>query len=208
MFGKRFLIVWLVLLCPADVGAREQVALYPEGRRLRAWLDTLDVEHRWRAGQKIDWRTGRKGDPSEYNPRTHCSAFVAAVCRRLGVPMLKPPPRMYLSNRQQDWLRGRGRALGWRRVGPVRAQELANRGYLVIASWKNREKDRYHRGAGHVAVVRPQLKDVARIRKRGPQITQAGRRNYRTTSAAVGFRGRAWKNRQVLYFAYVRAPAQ
>jgi hypothetical protein len=206
MFGKHWLIVWLVLVCPTAVRARDPVPLHPEGRRLRALIDTLDVENRWLAGQKINWRTGRAGGaPGERNPRTHCSAFVAAVCRRLDVPMLEPPPRMYLSNRQHDWLRGRGQALGWRQVGAVRAQELANQGYLVVASWKNREKDRYHRGAGHIAVVRPQLEDIARIQNRGPQITQAGRRNYRTTSVAVGFRGRAWAKRQVLYFAYLRA---
>src|SRR4051794_5257098 len=99
MLGKRILIVWLVLICPPGARAGDQVPLYPEGRRLRAFLDTLHVERHWLAGQRINWRTGRRGgDPRERNPRTHCSAFVAAVCRRLGTPMLKPPPRQYLSN--------------------------------------------------------------------------------------------------------------
>jgi hypothetical protein len=208
MGSKRLIVLVLTALCPVPGLAKGGLRLYPEGRRFRAWLDILDVENRWLAKGHVNWRTGRPdGKPARLGPRTHCSAFVAAACLRLGIPMLKPPPQMYLSNRQQDWLRTGGRRLGWRSVGAVRAQELANRGYLVVASWKNREKDRYHRGAGHIAVVRPQIKSVALIRKRGPQITQAGRRNYQTSSVAVGFRGRAWDKGEVRYFAYLRGRA-
>jgi hypothetical protein len=167
------------------------------------------VEHRWLPNKHVNWKTGAPdGKPVASGPRTHCSAFVAAACVRLGVPMLLPPPQTYLSNRQQDWLHGRGKRLGWRQVDALRAQQLANKGYVVVASWKNREKDGYHRAAGHITIVRPQLKAVALVDQRGPQITQAGKRNYKTTSVAVGFSGRAWQRREIQYFAFMRHRAK
>jgi len=208
MIWKRPLLVLLVLtspVLPPAIARDSRVPLSPEGRRLRAKLDRMDVEHRWLPNRHVDWKTGKPdGKTVRSGPRTHCSAFVAAACVRLKVPMLLPPPQTYLSNRQQDWLLGKGRGLGWREVSALRAQQLANKGYVVLASWKNHENDGYHRGAGHIAIVRPQLKEVSMVRSRGPQLTQAGGRNYKTTSVAVGFRGRAWKNKQVRYFAHLR----
>ncbi len=208
MIRKRLLVVLLLLVSPVAppaFGRDTKVPLYSQGRRLRSLLDRMDVEHRWLANRHVNWKTGLPdGKPARSGPRTHCSAFVASACVRLKVPMLLPPPQTYLSNRQQDWLRGKGSSRGWRPVTALRAQQLANQGYVVVASWKTREKDGYHRGAGHIAIVRPQLKAVSLVRSRGPQLTQAGNRNYKTTSVAVGFSGRAWNRKQVLYFAYLR----
>jgi hypothetical protein len=182
-----------------------ELALTPKGKQLAELLDSLKVETRWRAGQHITrWRTGH-ADGKTGGPRTHCSLFVAAVCWRLHAPMLEPPPQLFLSNRQQDWLTTQGKAKGWRRVkDPLAAQRLANRGTLVIASYKNPRPKR----AGHIAVVRPAAVTARRVRERGPRITQAGARNYRDTDVRTGFRNHrgAWEKGRVLFFAYRPSP--
>src|SRR5215471_15902481 len=64
------------------------IPLSPKGKKLRAVLDSLDVENHWLAGQHIThWKTG-EADDKKGGPRTHCSLFVAAVCWKLDIPML------------------------------------------------------------------------------------------------------------------------
>lgn len=56
---------------------------------------------------------------------THCSAFVSAVCERLGVYVLRPPEhsQMLLANQQAMWVNGTGEGQGWSNVpDPVTAQ--------------------------------------------------------------------------------------
>jgi hypothetical protein len=164
-------------------------------------LDAMDVEGHWKAGEHIsDWRTGET-DGTKGGPPTHCSLFVAAACRKLGVPMPGPPPQAFLSNRQHQWLLKEGRDEGWRRVrDPVEAQRLANRGVVVAASYESPDAKR----PGHIAVVRPAAVEVGRVRERGPRIAQAGATNYRDTDVATGFRHHrgAWERGEVLFFAY------
>jgi hypothetical protein len=186
---------------PAAQEGAEPLPLTDKGKRLAKRLDALDVEHHWKSGEHItDWKTG-VSDGKQGGPKTHCSLFVAAVCSKLGVPMLDPPPQTLLSNRQQDWLRKQGKKDGWQRVRePVQAQRLANEGELVVASYKNADPKK----AGHIAVVRPAAVTPAEISESGPRITQAGQRNYRSTNVRTGFRFHrgAFENGEILYFAY------
>ena len=85
------------------------------------------------------------------------------------------------------------------------AQEAANRGQLVVATYKNHHDDK----PGHIAIVRPSDKSREAIRAEGPQVTQAGGTNYRSTSLRQGFAGHpaAWANSEVRYYAHaVNAP--
>jgi hypothetical protein len=159
------------------------------------------VENHWKAEEHItNWKTGEPDDKIG-GPHTHCSLFVAAVCWKLDVPMLNPPPQTVLANRQQDWLFKEGKDKGWRQIkDAVVAQRLANQGVLVLASYKNGNPKK----AGHIAVVRPAAIAPQNVTTRGPRIAQAGASNYRDTDVKTGFKHhlRAWENGEVLFFAF------
>ena len=57
---------------------------------------------------------------------------------------------------------------------------------------------------GHIAIVRPSTKSDDQILAEGPQIIQAGARNYSSASTKAGFKNHpgAFENRQLLYFAH------
>jgi hypothetical protein len=84
--------------------------------------------------------------------------------------------------------------------GPVAAQAQANEGRLVVATYRNHNDDK----PGHIAIVRPTDKSESAIRAEGPQITQAGGTNYRSTSLQTGFSGHpaAWGRGEVRYYAH------
>jgi hypothetical protein len=158
----------------------------PPGRHLAAALDRMKVEQRWQPGEPVNWRTGMR-DPGGKRLTGHCSAFVAAVCAVCGIYILRPPQHgeQLLANAQCEWLRTDGTRQGWKRVASgLTAQRLANRGHLVLACYRNPDRD----GPGHIAVVRPSTKGRRRIEAEGPDVTQAGARNFRRTSARNGFR--------------------
>ncbi len=168
------------------------------GKRLAQALDDMDVEHHWLPGVRVHWRSGEPTTPRR-RASTHCSAFVAAACDRLGVYILRPPEhsQTLLANAQQRWLVSEGPGNGWR---PIRtwgeAQQLANRGEVVVASWRNPNP----RKPGHVALVRPSEKSAETIAAEGPDVIWAGRQNHNRGSLFEGFR-RHPKD-QVLFFAH------
>ena len=86
----------------------------PDGVRLARFLDHSGVEHRWPAGVHIAWETGvPDGKPeSGTGKHTHCSAFVAAEAKQLGIYILRPPEhgQILLANAQYEWLESEGRA--------------------------------------------------------------------------------------------------
>jgi hypothetical protein len=172
-------------------------------------IDALDVEAHWPAGVHVAWRTGiPTGVPeTSEGTHTHCSAFVAAAAEQLGVYILRPPEHgaKLLANAQSDWLGSVGEKQGWRRLRDgIEAQASANRGLLVVAVYRNHHDDK----PGHIAIVRPMDKRADVIAKEGPQITQAGGTNYRSTSLERGFRGHpaAFGGGEVAYYAHVVAP--
>jgi hypothetical protein len=158
------------------------------GWALDSELDRMNVEALWRSGQYVFWQTGitmpSPPPASEgYEKDTHCSAFAAAVALRLGVPLLSPPPEKLLANRQAEWLATL--PSGWQRAaGPVEAQDLANQGYCVVISYENPNPSE----SGHIQIVRAHdLRSTTELESVGPQIIQAGKVNFNSTTAAEGF---------------------
>ena len=194
----------LVIASLAATARRAHAEDKPSAERLVAVLDGLDVEHHWLPGHHLkSWRTGEADDkPLNGQPHTHCSAFVAVACKKLGVPMLSPPPQTNLANRQGDWLLDEGQKLGWKRVDALTAQQLVNAGQVVVASFKNTHSD-LHSGVGHIAMIRPSTRSKASIQAEGPQITQAGGHNYNSAPLNMGFAKRALEQHEVKFFAFL-----
>lgn len=176
------------------------------GRRLEAVLDGMDVESLWLAHEHVNWETGRPDKGPNYDGpgrSTHCSAFAAAVGKKLGVYMLRPPDhgQVLLANAQTEWFHSKqGREAGWRKLpGARHAQTLANEGNLVVIVYESPDAHK----PGHIAIVRPDLRPLRLLEENGPSITQAGTKNYARTSAKVGFlhHPRAWPN-GVQYYAH------
>jgi hypothetical protein len=177
----------------------------PAGEKLAAALDSMRVEDLWIAKHRVSWKTGEPlgGPPTDGKGHTHCSAFVAAFCMRQDIYILRPPEHSstLLANAQFDWLSHEGRSQGWRPVGSaVEAQRLANRGFVVVAAYREADAKK----PGHIAVVRPSAKSDRSVEKEGPQVTQAGATNYADATLEEGFRHHpaAWKNRAVRFFAH------
>ena len=189
---------------PAEPSCCGSIA--PPARRLLAVLDGMNVESLWLAREHINWETGQPDKGDDYTGpgrSTHCSAFAAAVGKRLGVYMLRPPEhgQILLANAQAEWFRSSaGIRGGWRPVnGAHEAQSLANQGNLVVVVYESPDSHR----PGHIAIVRPALRSARLLAENGPEITQAGQTNYTKTSTKVGFRAHpgAWPS-GVLYYAH------
>ena len=147
-------------------------------------------------------RPGRQAEQTE-GKHTHCSAFVAAAAKKLDVYILRPPDhgQILLANAQYDWLESAGARQGWRSLPDgEQAQLSANRGDLVVATYRNHRDNK----PGHIAIVRPSDKPLRAIMQEGPQITQAGGTNYTSTSVKNGFAGHpaAWAHQEVHYYAH------
>ena len=185
-----------VLIAMASVGARGAAPesccgpISPAGQRLLAILDDSGVESRWLAQEHVNWETGEPDKDADYEGpgrATHCSAFAAALGKRLGIYLLRPPEhgQILLANAQAAWFHSAaGRESGWREITTAReAQTLANQGHLVTIVFENPDAHK----AGHIAIVRPALRPERLLEENGPEITQAGQRNYLKTSTKVGF---------------------
>ncbi|MGD0901834.1 MAG: hypothetical protein ABR924_02720 [Terracidiphilus sp.] len=178
----------------------------PAGERLASILDSMNVESLWLAHEHVNWETGEADRDADYEGpgnHSHCSAFVAAAAKRLGVYLLRPPEhgQVLLANAQADWLAGEaGARAGWRAIsGMEEAQRLANRGTLVLVLYRN--PDRHV--PGHIAIVRPSEKSARALEENGPEIIQAGEHNHNKTNVRIGFENHpgAWPG-GVLYYAH------
>jgi hypothetical protein len=134
------------------------------------------------------------------------AAEITPVARELAA-VIDSMRQTLLANAQYDWLADEGRRRGWQRLGgDADAQDYANRGYLVVATYKNHHDEK----PGHIAIVRPDAaKSASELRAEGPQITQAGGTNYRSTTLKQGFADHpaAWGLHEVRYYAHsVDAP--
>jgi hypothetical protein len=200
MFG---IIATTILFFSMRIGAAGEVTL--AATQVAATIDALNVEQHWPVGLHVHWETGiPDGKPEESaGKHTHCSAFVAAAAKQLGIYLLRPPehPQVLLANAQYDWLATQGAAQGWQPLkDEVDAQNHANRGFLVVATYKNHHDDK----PGHIAIVRASDKSVTALHAEGPQITQAGGTNYRSTTLKQGFAGHpaAWGEHEVRFYAH------
>jgi len=189
----------------------QETTVTPEGQALSVFLDSLRVEELWQASRRVNWLTGepKTGLLNDGKPHTHCSAFVAAAAYQLDIYILRPPDHSetLLANAQFDWLGQEGKLGGWLELGSgVKAQVFANRGFLVVAVYKSRKAD----ASGHIVIVRPEHKDEELILKEGPQIIQAGLKNYRSTSLHEGFKQHppAFKPGKIRFFAHAVDPTR
>ena len=183
----------------------KSIEITPAGRHLAKVLDQMDVEHRWLSEKPVKWRTGeplnRKVEDNKHH--THCSAFVAAAAAELGIYILRPPQHSstMLADAQYDWLQGAGRKEGWQPVATaLESQQLANRGELVVAIYKDRDPKK----PGHAALVRPSTKREAKIREEVPQIIQAGMENHASTNLNEGFKHHpaAFRDNLIRFYAH------
>lgn len=203
MRSPSWLIVSTALLLWPGASTADDIT--PEAQKAVAVIDALNVEQHWPAGVHVRWESGEPdGRPeTSQGKHTHCSVFVAAAAKHLGIYILRPPEhsQILLANAQYAWLERDGAQQGWR---PLRdafeAQAAANRGMLVVAAYKNPHDDK----PGHIAIVRPSDKSRAAIQSEGPQVTQAGGTNYRSTSLRQGFAGHpsAWGRSELRYYAH------
>jgi hypothetical protein len=166
----------------------------------------MNVESLWLPHEHVNWETGEPDKGADYagpGTSTHCSAFAAAVGKRLGVYMLRPPEhgQVLLANAQAEWFRSpAGKQGGWRSVtDALEAQSLANRGTLTVVVFESPDPHK----PGHVAIVRPALRPLRLLQENGPEITQAGSKNHTKTSTKAGFSAHpgAWPG-GVLYYAH------
>jgi hypothetical protein len=204
----------ILLLLNAATRATE---ITEKGRKLAEVLDRMGVEKLWKQGNYVNWDTGESLDKevTDGKPHTHCSAFAASAAKKLGVYLLRPPGKddppgvkghreKLLANAQFDWLHScEGYAFGWRPVSsPLEAQRLANRGYLVVATFGEANPKK----SGHIAIVRPSSqRSEEEIEADGPQVIQAGMRNRASTTLRAGFGSHkeAWEDgRGVRFFAH------
>jgi hypothetical protein len=192
-------------LAIGGLACAEENIVTPQGQSLARQLDRMGVESKWIAGAHVDWETGLPDGETETLPgrHTHCSAFVAATAKRLGVYILRPPQhgQVLLANAQSEWLAGEGRAEGWRSLaGAADAQSAANHGLLVVASYHNHRDDK----PGHIAIVRPSDKDERELKAEGPDVIQAGTVNSASISAKAAFSGHphAWNGGEIQYYAH------
>ncbi|MDX2038266.1 MAG: hypothetical protein SFX72_16575 [Isosphaeraceae bacterium] len=175
----------------------------PEGARLAAELDRLEIEKYWLPGRAVHWRSGEV-DPEGRQRATHCSAFAAAACDRLGVYLLRPPDHAatLLANAQNAWLNSTIAAdRGWVRLpSAIEAQASANAGRVVVASFANPNR----RKPGHIAVVRPALVTREQVERDGPRIMQAGSENLRDATLKRGFskHPEAFRDGRIEFFAH------
>jgi hypothetical protein len=175
----------------------------PDGQRLIATLDGMDVEHHWLANEHVNWKTGRSGHDGELIPGdTHCSAFAAAVSLRLHVYLLRQPEHrsLYLASAQGRWLASeRGQEEGWVNVDAAEAQRRANLGEFVVVNYATPNP----RAHGHIAVIRPSEKTAGQFAQEGPEVTEAGGHNHNDWIAAKSFGSHpgAWPD-GVRYYAH------
>lgn len=154
--------------------------------RYEAVIDQFEVEKnpRYRRDQQ------GKGE-------TYCNIFIWDVTRAMGAEI----PH-WVDQENNATVLGRGIELdvngaiqwlqtqeSWKKVDPKNAQDLANQGFPVVATWLNPG------GIGHIAVVRPGQYSS----NEGPAIAQAGGTNFNHGTVALGFKSLP-DNQEVAYY--------
>jgi hypothetical protein len=197
--------IFVVALAFAGAARTAEDAVTPQAQQIFREIDAMGVESKWNAGERVYWESGLPTGVPETSPgkHTHCSAFVAAAAKKLGIYILRPPAhgQKLLANAQNEWLAEAGPAHGWHQLADAReAQAAANRGMLVVASYRNHHDDR----PGHIAIVRPGTKTAEQIAAEGPDVTQAGSTNATSISIKSGFAGHpaAWRDNEIAYYAH------
>lgn len=204
---KKMLFFLLLMIVTAF--AYGQVT--PAGDSLQHFYLSLNVENRWIAGNHVQWETGEADHPDATSGNhTHCSAFVAAACKRLDLYILRPPEhkQVLLANAQCDWIGGaEAIADGWKPVTGnnifAAAQRLANNGTVVVVLCRNPDD----RKPGHAALVLPAEISAAKLALDGPFVIQAGTHNHNKISLKAGFSSHLvdWPASNILFYYNTRS---
>jgi hypothetical protein len=177
-----------------------------KGHALKKFYLDLRVEELWISGHHINWETGEPdSSSSDQDIHTHCSAFVAAACKRLNIYLLRPPDHkmQLLANAQYDWLSSPDAGKkGWKAIAAgnnyEEVQQYANNGYVVIAVIKSKDV----RSPGHIALVRPAEISKEKLAASGPMLIMAGTHNFNYISLKSGFKSHIseWPEQEVLFY--------
>jgi hypothetical protein len=180
-----------------------------KGKSLEKFYLRLDVEHLWIAGSHINWETGVADKPdATAGNHTHCSAFIASACEKLGIYILRPPEhgQILLANAQYDWLQTEeARKNGWRLITNANrislyteVQKLANSGKLIIAVIKSPDDSK----PGHAALIMPKEIDEDKLTESGPVLIMAGTHNFNFISLKNGFRSHIanWPENEIMFY--------
>jgi hypothetical protein len=193
--------------------AQHKFPIDENGSRLKDFYLSLNVENLWIAGHHINWQTGEQDNPNaEHGIHTHCSAFVAAACKKINIYILRPPEhgQLLLANAQFDWLPTQeAKDDGWKLITErnvyAAAQRFANSGYVVIAIYKNPNP----KIPGHVALVMPDELSGQKLEESGPALIMAGTHNHNHVSLKAGFKSHisSWPETEILFYYNSNLPA-
>ena len=188
---KKIITGFLLIVLVNFSFSQHVLKLDTAGIKLKEFYLKQHVESLWLAGHHVNWETGEIDNPDATKGiKTHCSAFVASVCKQKNIYILRPPEHktMLLANAQYDWLFSEDAIKkGWRQIKDsmyVKAQALANKGFVVAAVCKNPDPKK----PGHIALIMPSKKSVEDLNNEGPTLIQAGRLNKNYISLKEGFK--------------------
>jgi len=206
---KKYATILLSIVAFSTAYAQRTLTISPRGDSLKAFYLSLNVENLWIAGNHVKWQTGEADHPDATSGNhTHCSAFVAAACKRLNMYVLRPPEHKQelLASAQYEWLSGSdAQADGWKPVsGYEAAQSLANTGMVVIAICKNPDEKK----PGHAALVMPDQLTRRQLAEDGPSVIMAGTHNHNKIALKVGFKSHLteWPEHVVAFFYNTQTP--
>lgn len=187
---KRLLLFLFGIIFSVSYG-QKTIEVTTAGLELRQFYLNQNVEHLWIGGHHINWETGEPDNPEATKGiKTHCSSFVASVCKQKGIYILRPPRHKtgLLANAQFDWLATEEAHMeGWNQLKDSiyeKAQEYANKGFVVVVVYKNPNPKK----PGHIALVMPFEKSLELLNNEGPTLIQAGQTNKNFIALKEGFK--------------------
>ena len=190
MIRKQIVLAFLAAALLSLAHGQNLLKIDTAGMRLRQFYVSMRVDSLWKAGHHVNWETGAPDQPNATKDiTTHCSAFAAAVCKRRGIYILRPPAHdtELLASAQYKWLFTQAAAdSGWRQIKTdvmETAQRKADSGLVVVAVCKNPDPKR----SGHIALVMPAEISPDSLQRAGPTLMQAGRTNNNFICLRTGF---------------------
>jgi hypothetical protein len=203
---QKVIFSFLLLLAHPLLNGQNTIRITPQGEALKSFYHSLNVENHWIAGNHVNWETGEPDKPeAQSSTHTHCSAFVAAACKKMNFYILRPPEhdQLLLANAQYEWLPTQeavnaGWKLIWGAQAFINAQELANNGKVVVAICMNPDLKK----PGHAALVMPAETTTNKIGDDGPFVIMAGTHNFNKISLKHGFMSHiiSWPATNILFY--------
>ena len=152
--------------------------------------------HLWDSSKRVSFPNGVPSDDISLPLGDHSGVFVASLLEKLGAYILRPPEstQSLLIEAQNKWLHEQSNIgynyvyLGSNYISSLSSQNLANQGYIVIASSQN-----------HIAIVYPTNTTDESIQLNGAYVTGIGLQNTISTTCVNAF-GSDFYNNDIDYF--------